>query len=609
MRESLTTLRRMMLVLGLALVALLAVRAGAAETAKVEARLLEDLKFLASDACEGRGITTKGINLAADYLAQKYKKAGLKPAGVDGTYFQPFSVTSGAKLAEGKLTLKGPQGQEIALEMGKHFTVVAFGGSGKVEAPVVFAGYGITASEPKYDDYADLDVTGKVVIILRRTPQQKEEHLNNFPGGTNSQHAALQNKAANAELHKAAAVLFVNDNFTAAESKDQLMDFNYTAQSREPVNVPLIHLRRPLANQMIRSAFLTDLADIEKAIDRDLTPRSMELNGWRCELETKVTRETTSIKNVIGVLEGNGPLAKETVVIGAHYDHLGYGGRGSRDPNNKSIHYGADDNASGTVSLLELARRFGEMPDRKGRRLVFMAFTGEESGLLGSAYYCRKPIFPLDSTVAMVNMDMVGRLRDDKLTIYGTGTAKDFSDLIDNLNKKYEFKISKVATGFGPSDHSSFYAKKIPVFHYFTGTHPEYHKPGDTVETVNVPGIRKITDMLEELVLDLSAREQRPEYVEVKGSARPGGPRGPRLGIMPNYSDENEGLLIDGVTDGLPAAKAGLKAGDRIVEIGGKPVKNVTGYMTVMGSYKRGDKFEVRVIREEKPQMFTVVLE
>jgi hypothetical protein len=298
------------------------------------------------------------------------------------------------------------------------------------------------------------------------------------------------------------------------------------------------------------------------------------------------------------------------VVIGAHYDHLGYGGRGSRTPNSKDIHFGADDNASGTASLIELARRFGAMPNRQGRRLVFIAFSGEETGLLGSAYYCGKqPIFPLADTVAMVNMDMVGRLRDDKLTVYGTGTAKTFSDLIDELNKKHQFKVTKVATGFGPSDHSSFYSKNIPVFHFFTGIHDQYHKPTDVVDTINVPGVRRITDLIEEVTVALAADARRPEYVKVAGSSSPNrGPSGPRLGVVPDYADEKEGLLISGVSAGLPAEKAGLKGGDRIMDINGKTVKNIESYMAIMRGVKMGDQIDVSVLRDGKVQKFKVDL-
>jgi hypothetical protein len=346
----------------------------------------------------------------------------------------------------------------------------------------------------------------------------------------------------------------------------------------------------------------TNLGDIESAINREARPHSLPIPSWQVELQVEVERDFITLKNVIGVLEGKGPLADETVVVGAHYDHLGYGERGSLARGVKAIHYGADDNASGTVAVLELARRFAEIPDRQGRRLVFILFSGEEQGLLGSRYYCEHPVFPLEKTAVMVNFDMVGRLRDDKLTVYGTGTAKGFDKLIDELGKKYGFQITKVATGFGPSDHAAFYGRKIPVFHFFTGTHPQYHRPTDTVETINVPGIRRIVDMGEELIAHLATLQPRPEYVAVAQPAKPGGTpaRGPRLGIMPNYDDTKEGVLVEDVVPDGPAAKAGIQRGDRIVEIAGKPVPNLTAYMAVMASLKPQDKVEITVLRGDK---------
>ncbi|MCS7166289.1 MAG: M28 family peptidase [Gemmatales bacterium] len=568
----------------------------------VESRILEDLKYLAGDECEGRGIYTQGINRAADYLAAELKKLGLKPISAETGYFQPFRIVGQAKLGKvHQLVLHGPQGQRITLERGKHYQVVAFGSAGQVKAPVVFAGFGIISKEPAWDDFAGLDVAGKVVIMLRRLPRMSHAEAPIFVGGGDHPAAALQSKATNAALHKAAAVIFVNDADLAAQNKDELMPFDYTAQSREPVQVPMVHVKRAIVDRMLAAAG-TDLKTLEATISREARPRSLAIPGWQVELQVEIAREYVTLKNVIGVLEGKGPLAEETVIIGAHYDHLGYGERGSLARGVRAIHYGADDNASGTAAVLELARRFAEMQDRQGRRLVFIFFSGEEQGLLGSRHYCNHPVFPLENTVVMVNFDMVGRLRDDKLTVYGTGTAKGFDKLVDELGKKHGFQISKVATGFGPSDHAAFYGRKIPVFHFFTGTHPQYHRPTDTVDTINVAGIRRIVDMGEELIAHLATVRPRPEYVAVAQPAKPGATpgRGPRLGIMPNYEDTKEGVLVEDVLPESPAAKAGIQRGDRIVEIAGKPVNHLTAYMAIMAGFKAGDKIEITVLRGEK---------
>ncbi|MFL5243275.1 MAG: M28 family peptidase [Gemmataceae bacterium] len=591
--------------------------------AAVEERMRHDITFLASDQCEGRGVSTKGINLAADYIAAEFKKAGLKAADKCPDYFQSFSIITGnAKLEEpNSLKLRGPLGQAIELKMGDQFIPVGFSESGKVKADLVFVGYGATADALHYDDYKDIDVTGKIVVVLRKTPRSEVTQAG-FEGGKEGPHASLQAKLVNAGLHKAAAVFFVNDHETA-KSGDKLMDFAYTANSRQSLGIPAIHVHRSLVEEMLQSTLNATLRDVEKDIDETLKPASASLKGWSADLEINIKREKSNVKNIIGVLEGAGPLANETVVIGAHYDHLGYGGRGSgslaKDAKEPQIHHGADDNGSGTTTIMELARRFGEIPHREGRRLVFMTFTGEESGLLGSMHYCNNPLYPLADTVAMVNLDMVGRLRPDmksskdKLYVYGTGTDKHFDKLLTDLNQKFDFQMQKTAgtrmVG-GSSDHASFYAKKIPVLFLFTGNHPDYHRPSDTADKINVEGMAKVADLTEELIDHLARQPDRPEYVKIEGgSSGSPGMNGPRLGIMPSYGDEKEGVLLEAVSKGAPAEKAGMKEGDRIVEIGGKPVKNLEVYMVLMASQKKGDTVEIGFLRDGKKEAVKVKLE
>jgi hypothetical protein len=342
------------------------------------------------------------------------------------------------------------------------------------------------------------------------------------------------------------------------------------------------------------------LKEIETAIDSDFKPRSGPLKGWTANVETHVARPMIPVKNVIAVLEGHGPLAKEIVVVGAHYDHLGYGGPGSLAKGSKAIHHGADDNASGTTSVMELARRFAERKDRQGRKLVFMTFSAEERGLLGSRFYCKEPLFPLADTVAMVNIDMVGRLpKNDKLIVQGLDTSKSFEPLVEKLNKP-GFTFSKTKGGNGPSDHSSFYDKKIPVLFFWTGTHSDYHRPTDTAERINLDGMKKIVDYVDTVVAELASVPDRPQYIAVKGGAAVGAPKGPRLGVTPNYESEKDGVLIDGVSGGGAAETAGLKAGDRIVEIAGKTVSSVETYMVIMSQQKVGQAIEISIIRGEK---------
>jgi hypothetical protein len=579
------------------------------DSAAVQDRLRRDVTFLASDACEGRGVATQGINRAADYIAAEFRKAGLKPAGTNGSYFQPFSIPGGVLKAPPHLVLTGPLGQRVELKAGQDYEPMGLAHSGKLAGlPIVFAGYGATGSkEVGYDDYAGVDVADKAVIVLRETPR---DGVRPAPFDRRSQANSLIEKVRNAQKHGAAAVLFVNDRGDAAGG-DDLLNFSYSAPARLPrsgsgeIGLPAFHLRRTVVDNLLRSGLGATLAHLEEDIDRDQKPHSAELTGWNASLDLSVDR-TLWCRNIVGYLDGAGPLANETVVVGAHYDHLGYGGIGSLSGLKKpAIHHGADDNGSGSTALMELARHFGRQTNRQGRRLVFIAFSGEELGLYGSVHYCKEPVFPLESTVAMVNLDMVGRLvRDpdgkDRLTVEGSGTAKSFNDLLDRLNAKYGFALKRVAGGFGPSDQASFCEKGVPVLFYWTNDHPDYHKPSDTADKINVPGMERVMDMAADTIEALATERNRPQYVKL---AQPkGGMPGdfPRLGIRPDYTDDKEGVLVGGVTEGGPAAKGGIKAGDRVVELGGRPVNGLEAYMTVLAGHKRGEAIEVVVVRAGK---------
>jgi Zn-dependent M28 family amino/carboxypeptidase len=285
--------------------------------------------------------------------------------------------------------------------------------------------------------------------------------------------------------------------------------------------------------------------------------------------------------------------------VGAHYDHLGLGGAGSLAPWTKEIHNGADDNASGTAALLEIARQLATGPKPK-HRIVFMAFTGEERGLLGSAKYVRNPRFALENTIAMFNLDMVGRLTDDKLVVYGTGTAEEFDPLVTRLCAEHQFKLTKQPGGFGPSDHSSFYAKKIPVLHFFTGNHADYHRPSDDPDKLNIAGMRRVADLVVATVRATDAAQTRPKYLEVKRmeSIAIGPERKlPWFGSIPDYAAEVEGLAISGVQPESPAAKAGLKGGDVVVKLGESKIGNIEDFMSALMKHKPGDTLKVVVLR------------
>ncbi len=572
---------------------------------EVESRLKRDIFFLAAPECEGRGPGTKGIDRAADYIADSFNKVGLKPAAKMG-FFQLFTIAGAGELGSPNVVkLRGPLGQEIELRASTDFEVMGYSGSGRAQGPVVFGGHGVVEPAIKMDDYQGIDVAGKVVILIRRTPRWGNEHAA-LPN--KDAHGELVKKQALAEANRALAVLLVNDHSEGPEG-DPLTSFETLKTANRPSSIPAVHVRRGIVDAMMRSGLSVGLYEMEQAIDRDLKPRGALLPGWTATIETTVKRTQTPVKNVVGVLEGSGPLAHETVVIGAHYDHLGYGDRTSRtaNPKVKAIHHGADDNASGTTVLMELARRFAAQPNRQGRRLVFIAFTAEEIGLLGSQHYCAKePLFPLKDTVAMVNLDMVGRVRADgntnreKLIVEGVGTAKSFDQLLADVNGNPGFQLVKKQSGYGPSDHESFYRQKVPVLFFFTGFHEDYHKPSDTADKINVAGMRKVADLAEKTVQHLATVKDRPEYVYQAPTFRPTVGKMPRLGIVPNYEEEKPGVVVGGVSAGGPAAKAGILAGDLIVELAGKQVTNLETYMAILSQQRAGQTIDAVVVRDGK---------
>jgi Zn-dependent M28 family amino/carboxypeptidase len=307
-------------------------------------------------------------------------------------------------------------------------------------------------------------------------------------------------------------------------------------------------------------------------------------------------------------LEGEGPHADETIVIGAHYDHLGYGGDGSLQPGSKDIHNGADDNGSGIAVLLEVARRLVALQRPLPRRIVFIAFTAEERGLLGSVQYVKEPVVPLEKTIAMLNMDMVGRLNENKLIVHGTGTATELDALVDRLNAQHEFQIIKKPSGFGPSDHTSFYSKKIPVLHFFTGGHEDYHKPSDDYDKLNVAGMRRVGSLVADAATALAEAKTRPTYQETKQTAVAGG-KWPYFGSRPDYAYEKPGVRMDGVAPDSPAERSGIKAGDVIVKFGDAKVATVSDFAAVLSKHKAGDKVPVVVERDGKEVTVTVILD
>ena len=394
---------------------------------------------------------------------------------------------------------------------------------------------------------------------------------------------------------------------------DPLLPFE-RGDASDARRLPVVHVRRIMIDQLLKASGQPTLSKLEADIDSDLKPRSFEINGWRLQGEVHVERVEAEIKNVVGVLEGSGPLADETIIIGAHYDHLGRGEVGSLQTGSKEIHNGADDNASGTAVLLDVARRLAgkKLP----RRIVLIAFTGEERGLLGSGHYIHNPLYPNSKTVAMLNMDMVGRLKNDELTLYGTGTAKEFDALVTKLNDRdpFHFKIKREPGGFGPSDHSSFYAAKIPVFHFFTGLHNDYHRPSDDIDKLNIEGMRRIGEFVTEFVLAIANEPKPPEYQQVgnerfgRGGTEKKGAR-PYFGSIPDLGSNAEGYALQGVAKDGPAEKGGLQASDIIIGVAENKIGNLDDFDSALRKFKGGDTVEITVKRGDKELKLKVTLD
>jgi hypothetical protein len=661
-----------------------AFQSGEAYVANPEAtaRIQATIEFLASDKLAGRGVGTEGISEAADYIKHEFKQAGLQIDAVQGDAYQEFDIPWKTEIGppeKNRLALIPPAVEGAApkvteLVLDRDFTPMGESGSASVKADVVFAGYGITAKDEGYDDYADLDVEGKVVVILRREPQQDNPH-SVFNGTENSTHAMFRIKVSNAYEHGAAALVIVNDAYSLRESsaadrkrisetleqiaKEKQAFADLTSPSLEQIRIyaaklqklavdlekqsqqmsqsadllvefreasgnsnrkmPVLFAKREVVAQAIQETFGTkeqpmNLEQIEQEIDRNLKPQSRALTGWQMDLQTDIIRQRTNVKNVIGVIPGKGSLKDEYVIVGAHYDHVGMGGAGSGSlaPWTNEIHNGADDNASGTAGLLELARLAAKFDAVDQRTLVFIAFTGEERGLLGSSYYVHRPLFPLEKTVAMINLDMIGRLKENKLIVYGTGTADTFDTLVDVTNKEFDFQIVKKPTGYGPSDHESFYSAKIPVFHMFTGLHQDYHRPSDDTDKIDFAGTARVVGFVDQILKQLAIVPQRPKYIEIgrerMANADQSGER-PYFGSQPDFGSEIEGYAISGASKDSPAEKAGLKGGDVIIKLGESRIGGLEDFDSALRKYKAGDSVKVIVIRDGKEVEFDVILE
>jgi hypothetical protein len=565
---------------------------------------LDDVRYLASPELKGRATGSPELEKAAAYIASQFQSFGLKPA--DGKNFEvPFPVTLGATLGPNNAFSYRDAGQKGTLKQGQDFEPFSFSSVGRLSGQVVFAGYGITAKEYNYDDYAGLDVTGKIVLIIRHEPQERDEK-SVFQGKKLTSHATFIEKAVNAKMHGARGVIFINDVVTHS-GEDKLEKLGETGGPRD-AGVFFVQVKAPLAERWL-AAEGRDLRQLSEEIDRDLKPRSFPLSKLEVDLDVDLIHETKTVHNVAAFLPG---ATSEYIIIGAHYDHLGLGDEHSLAPGLKgTIHPGADDNASGTAGVIELARWFSKQSQPQ-RGVLFMTFAGEELGLLGSEWYVKNPILPLENAVAMINLDMIGRIREGKVFLSGVETGSTFAKLLDQvkLSPPLHFDMTGKNSGTNmndASDHASFVSKQIPVLFFFSGLHADYHKPGDTADKIDAPDAAKLLDYVANLAEHIAASPDRPSFVRV--ARPPAGPvsggnnvsgYGPDFGSIPDFDEPPKGVRFADVREGSPAAKAGLRGGDILIAFDGKDISNLYDFTYALRDHKPGDLVPVKVLRGDQ---------
>jgi len=568
-------------------------------------RYLDDIKALTVPAMEGRGAGTKGLTRAQHLLEKRYKSLGLEPAGTNG-YLQPFTVITGAQLKGKNELVVTTGGQKHELKSKQDFVPFNFSSSGPAHGPLVFAGYGVTAEEFQYDDYAGIDVKDKIVVVIRYEPSSFAVKAGN-QGMT--RHSQLVTKAINARNHGAKALILVNGKLGDGE-EDLLTRFG-SVSGPEDTGIIFAQVKNAVADGWLKAAGKS-LADLQDQINASTKPASFELGGNQsASLTVNIKTTRVTVNNVLAYLPGQ---TDEYVIIGAHYDHLGRGDSNSLAPSQiGQIHPGADDNGSGTAGVLELARMLAPLKGQLRRGILFESFAGEELGLLGSAAWVRNPTRPLDKAVAMLNMDMIGRIKDQKIYIGGVGTGSTLKATVEQAAANSGFKIEYSPGGYSSSDHTSFVAKKIPVLFFFSGLHSDYHKPSDTWEKINPDSAARLLDVVGSTGEQLADAQERPTFIVVAedkptgGSG--GGGYGPYFGSIPDFGQVENGVRFSDVKPGSPAAKAGLKAGDILVQFGGKPIKNLYDFTDALRSSKVGDLVEVKVVRDGQPLTVPVKLE
>ncbi len=578
------------------------------------------VEYLAGDALEGRMTGSKGTQLAATYIEDVFRRLGLEPAGGTDSYQQTFSFTSGVRVdsASSFAVTMGDERRTLALD--HEFRPVAFSENGEVKGEVVFAGYGLKVPGELgegYNSYVDLDVEGKIVLVLRAIPEDVEQDRR----VTLNRYAGLRYKAFAAREAGAKGLIVTNGPRTQGLQPLVPLRSEVNAASS---GIVIVSLHQDVAAQMLAAAGYS-LDEVQAELDRE-NPHfegRFALEGVTADIATHLETETKRDANVVAVLPPVGAAGSPDstggyILVGAHYDHIGYGETGSlaRAGEEGQVHNGADDNASGTAVVLELAAALAEKwssADGGGARrgVLFALWSGEEIGLVGSSAFAKDPSVPLESIAAYVNFDMVGRLRDNRLTLQGVGSSSVWRKLVEKRNVAAGFQLNLQDDPFLPTDVTAFYPKGVPVVHFFTGSHEEYNRPVDDPETLNYDGMERIAKFALGMVADLAEAEERPDYQELEDSRPQMGSRASLrayLGTVPNYTEEGvKGVKLDAVRPGSPADRAGITGGDVIVELAGLQIGNIYDYTYAIEALRIGEEVSVAIVRDSERLELAIV--
>lgn len=556
------------------------------------------IEYLSDDSLMGRYPGTNGDVTAANYIADRFDDFDLKSMG--SQYLHDFEIVTSIKASDLNSFIYNGDTAILKTE----FTPLSFSENTSLSAFVCFVGYGfnIDAEEILWNDYHGLDVKGKWVLMLRGEPE-----IDSLTSPY-MKYSADRDKVMLAKDMGASGVLLVSG--ISFSPKDDLDEPSIMTGS---TGLPVFQISRVLANKILSVCNLT-IENLEEKLNDTRKPMSFDID-LKVKAYSDMVYEKTKTYNVLGYIKGNDPVYKDQyIIIGAHYDHLGMGGIGSssRKQDTIAVHHGADDNASGVAAMIELSEKFAAHKKDIKRSILFVAFGAEEMGLLGSKQFIEDSILNPKNIMAMLNLDMIGRLSSDSnLEIGGVGTAKEFKTLLDTFSINTSFKLALTNEGYGPSDHASFYGVDVPVLHISTGAHLDYHTPEDTYDNLNMGGLKNISDFVFDLAFEINTMDSMLTFMEA-------GPKtgnvtrkrlGVTLGIMPDFAGKiKNGLRADFVIEGKPAHHGGMKKGDIITAINGKTINNIYDYMYRLAQLKFGQTITVEVIRGNEKKVLIIQL-